>query len=213
MQRVLDWKPRFDERSRNYPVRALLSAVELRSKSWSCGITLNQQHEGACVGFGWSHELAAKPVPVSGITNEFARDLYHEAQRVDQWPGEDYSGTSVLAGAKVVQQRGHVSQYRWAFDLTDVFLTLGYHGPVVLGLNWHEGMWEPDSRGFIAPTGECVGGHCLLARGIAVKRRYVTLRNSWGPEWGSNGDCRIRFADLERLIHESGECCVPVVRR
>lgn len=213
VQQILDWTPRFDERSRQYPIRTLVGAASLRSNSWTCGITLNQKQEGACVGFGWSHELAAKPKVVTGITNEFARGLYHLAQRVDEWPGEDYSGTSVLAGAKVVQQQGYIPEYRWAFDLNDILLTLGNYGPVVLGLNWYEGMWDTDSQGFIAPTGELVGGHCLLARGVAVKRQYVTLHNSWGAEWGSNGDCKIRFADLERLIHESGECCVPVVRR
>jgi hypothetical protein len=63
---------------------------------------LDQGKEGACVGFAWSHELAAYPVRVE-VDDEFARSkIYAEAQKIDEWPGEAYHGTSVLAGAKVV---------------------------------------------------------------------------------------------------------------
>lgn len=210
---TLDWRPRFDERSRDYPIRQIVGAAPLQSKLWACNAYLNQGEEGACVGFGWSHELAAKPLPVKGITNEYARNLYQIAQRLDEWPGEDYSGTSVLAGAKAVQSVGYMSQYRWAFSLDDILRTLGNYGPVVLGIPWYEEMYCPDSNGFIKPLGEEVGGHCILARGVAIKRGYVTLHNSWGGDWGVNGDCRISFSDLDMLIHQSGESCVPVVRK
>lgn len=210
--RTFDWKPRFDERSRNYPIRSLLEKSTLRSNAWSCEPRLDQGREGACVGFGWSHELAANPVVVPGITNDFARNIYHQAQTLDEWAGEDYDGTSVLAGAKTVQSLGYVREYRWAFGLQDVLAALSYHGPVVLGLNWYEGMWDTDEKGFIHVTGSLVGGHCILARGLAVKSKYVTLRNSWGNDWGTDGDCRILFTDLERLLSESGEACVPVRR-
>jgi hypothetical protein len=33
--------------------------------------------------------------------------LYHEAQRIDEWPGEDYDGTSVRAGMDVLRTEGH----------------------------------------------------------------------------------------------------------
>ena len=33
--------------------------------------------------------------------------LYHEAQKVDEWPGEDYDGTSVRAGLDILRKRGH----------------------------------------------------------------------------------------------------------
>ena len=33
--------------------------------------------------------------------------LYHEAQKIDEWPGEDYDGTSVRAGLDILRKRGH----------------------------------------------------------------------------------------------------------
>lgn len=212
----LDRVVQFDEKSRDYPIRALVGAQKPRSYSWACSVTLDQGSEGACVGFGWTHEKAAKPVPVSGMTNALALDTYHLAQTLDEWPGESYSGTSVLAGVKAGQQQGYYGEYRWAFGLDDVVLSLGYRGPVVLGIPWYDGMYTPvlkDSDYWVSVTGAKVGGHCILARAVNVQQRFVVLHNSWGSDWGRNGDARIGFDDLDRLLHEDGEACIPVERK
>src|SRR5688572_4651035 len=112
--------PEFDNRSYAYPIRTLLPTKQPRSYTWRVGVNLDQGNEGACVGFGWAHELAARPVVVPAITNQLGLDLYREAQVLDQWPGEDYDGTSVIAGAKAVQRRGHLTEYRWAFTEPDL---------------------------------------------------------------------------------------------
>jgi len=177
---------------------------------------LNQGVEGACVGHGWGNDLACYPVPVPGVNNAFARDrIYKPAQYIDEWPGEDYDGTSVLAGAKVVKnQLGLINGYSWCFSLNDVLLALGYRGPVVLGVNWYENMFDTDSNGFIHVSGDAAGGHCILARGVNIKNKTVLLRNSWGPDWGINGgDCLMAWSDLERLLSEDGEGCVPTGRK
>lgn len=211
MNRVFDRIPEFDDRSRGYPIRALVSSDPLVTRRWRCRIYLDQGAEGACVGFGWAHELAAAPVKVL-VDNSFARQVYYEARRVDEWPGEDYEGTSVLAGAKVVRSLGFMSEFRWAFGLDDVLRTISQFGPVVLGLNWYEGMLETDADGFITPSGGLVGGHCILARGVEVDREFVVLHNSWGKSWGRKARARLRWDDLDRLLREDGEACVPVVR-
>lgn len=210
--RTLDRLVEFDERSRAYPIRALVPAG-FRSYTWRANAYLNQGREGACVGFAWSHELAARPWPVKGITDETARVIYREARKVDQWPGEDYPGTSVIAGAKVAQSQGYITEYRWAFGLDDLRRAIGYKGPAVLGLNWYEGMSAPDADGYIRPTGSVAGGHAILAYSVSETGHFVRLHNSWGASWGQNGACRISFDDLDRLLHEQGEACVPVVRR
>lgn len=211
MNRKFDRLISFDERSKNYPIRALIGYPTPISKTWDCKTFLDQGADSACVGFGWAHELAAKPVAVP-VSDSIARDIYHEAQKIDEWPGEDYEGTSVLAGAKVVQTIGHMPEYRWAFSLDDVIATLGYHGPIVLGFQWYEGMMDTDSSGFIHPTGNIVGGHCVLARGVAVTRKYIRIRNSWGKSWGENGDAKITYSDFAKLLSNYGEACVPVTR-
>lgn len=208
--RTFDRVPQFDEQSRQYPIRTLVKEKDIRSYTWRCQKNLDQGNEGACVGFGWAHNLIARPKEHLDVDNTYARALYKAAQTRDEWPGENYEGTSVLGGAKALQDTGLIKEYRWAFGLQEVLLALSYAGPVVLGLNWKEGMFEPDIKGFIAPTGSLLGGHCLLARGINVKGQYVILRNSWGPDWGINGDCRVKFTDLDLLLKDEGEACIPI---
>ena len=219
----LDRLPEFDERSRDYPIRALVTEeAPLRSRGWACPAWLDQGQEGACVGFSWSHELCAYPVPVGGLDDQFARGVYKDAQKVDEWPGEDYSGTSVLAGAKVVQDKGYMDEYRWAFGVDDALRALGYQGPVVVGIPWYQSMFEPRPSGLVDVTPGGGGGHAILVRGVSLKARLkgepgpmpvVRLRNSWGKSWGVDGDCYIRVEDFSDLLQAQGDCCVPVVRK
>lgn len=205
-----------DKRSLSFPVSETLEAVakKPRSYTWRCKDFLDQGQEGACVGFAWSHELSARPSEVKGITGKSARAVYEKAKTLDPWPGEDYEGTSVLAGAKAVMQLhpGKLLEYRWAFTVDDVLRTLSYLGPVVLGINWHEGMMEVDGKGYIRRTGRNVGGHCILANGVDLRRKAIHLHNSWGKKWGVEGGAFLSFDDLERLLGEYGEACVPVRR-
>lgn len=208
----LDRLPQFDPRSRNYPIRTLLTAVvRPRSYTWSCGQWLDQGREGACVGFAWAHEHAARPA-VGHATDDTARALYRRAQQLDEWEGEGYSGTSVLAGAKAAQEAGHLTEYRWAFGIDDLVLALGYKGPAVLGIPWLEGMFNTDPDGYLRVDGPVAGGHAILARAVNLRAGHVVLRNSWGPDWGHAGDARIRIPDLARLLHMDGEACIPLRR-
>lgn len=206
----------FDERSRGYPIRSILRGEprKPRSYTWRCTEYLDQKAEGACVGFSIAHELIARPAEVTGITAVQARAIYKRAQKLDQWPGENYEGTSVLAGMKAMQELhpGKVGEYRWAFGLSDVLRTVSYYGPVVLGIPWYEGMTSPTADGVIRATGQVLGGHAILCNGVSVKTNMVRLHNSWGVDWGKGGDCFLSFKDLEKLLYEDGEACVPEKR-
>jgi hypothetical protein len=214
----LDWLPYKDDRSRKYPIRELLGTAGPRSYTWGVpggvGQVLDQGREGACVGFAWAAERAARPVP-RPTTNADALAIYRAAQVIDEWPGEAYSGTSVLAGAKVARERGWLREYRWAFGLDDALAAISRHGPAVLGIPWYDSMYRPtvnNGRATITVSGSVVGGHAILARGVSVKRRQVMLRNSWSALWGLSGDAWISWDDLGRLLADGGECAVPVVR-
>lgn len=213
MERKFGRMVQFDEHSREYPIRELLPSVAVpRSYTWSCGINLDQGSEPACTGFAVSHEAAARPCVVSGVTNKIALELYHRAQQLDEWPGEDYAGSSVLGAMKAGRERRWYGEYRWAFSIDDLILAIGYHGPAVLGICWYEGMSDPDANGLIAPTGDLLGGHAILCNGYNAKSKLFRLHNSWGKSWGKNGECFISCANLARLLKDEGEACIPVKR-
>jgi hypothetical protein len=222
----LDRLPSFDPRSYAYSARALLAEEvgdakpPLRSYTWQVGPVLDQGNEGACVGFSHSARVMSDPDRDRDIDNDYARQVYREAQRIDEWAGEDYEGTSVLAGAKVLAGRGEYVSYWWAFGIDDALRSIGHLGPNVLGINWLESMFDPRPSGLLEVSGRIAGGHAILARGVRLKARLpgeelkpievVRLRNSWGTGWGVNGDAYIRVDDLERLLNAEGDCCVPV---
>lgn len=231
--RIVDRIPDFDERSRGFAAVAGIENEPLRSKQWKCDTYNDQGREGACVGFAWSHEIAAKPRPIP-TDAEWALQVYNRAKQIDPWPGEDYSGTSVLAGVKAVQEilnsRGNplIKEYRWAFGTEDVIRTLGHKGPLVLGIEWHNSHYYPDANGQIWLDDKVVGGHAILAKGvnlvwtddaaepvygnIDVHKSLVTLHNSWGTNYGDGGDCYMSVYDLNYLLSQGGEACIPVRR-
>ncbi len=235
LDRRLDRVPEWDVRNEDYPVRAILTTDRPRSYTWNFKkypSWLDQGVEGACVGFGWAHELMCRPAEIP-VTTSTARGIYKRVQFLDPWPGEAYEGTSVLAGAKATQElvnqdgRSHMAEYRWAFSGDDTLLALR-RGPVVIGVDWLEGMFDTDADGFIHPTGRVMGGHCVLLRGCRVRfkantthytaadvdRELTTLlgRNSWNRDWGVDGDFKMTLASLDYLLGRGGDVCVPVIR-
>lgn len=233
MERKLDRKVQFDERSRSYPIRATIPVNKPRSYTWGCNVYNDQGSEGACVGFSWSHELASRPKVVP-TDNTIARSIYHRAQQLDEWPGEAYEGTSVIAGAKAVMEmknskgQPHLNEYRWAFGVQDLILAVGYKGPAVLGVAWWTDMFDVNENGFLIPSGEIAGGHAILCKGFKLVKKdkkqpasfenmdrdksYFTLHNSWGQSWGINGTAKVTVNDMHKLLTEDGEACIPVKR-
>ena len=234
MNRTLDWRGNYDPRSRAFSAVEGIEEHPLASRYWPCGTVLDQGAEGACVGFGWSAELAAKPKIVK-TDNDFARGLYYRARQLDDRDGEDYEGTSVLAGAKAVMEhvnsKGNplIKEYRWAFGVEDVLRVVAHRGPIVLGIDWYSNMYQPDDRYYIHAEGDIVGGHCILLNGSELVEldpaqpltisnldrdaSRVILHNSWGADWGLNGEGMLSVTDLYKLLEtQGGEACIPMQR-
>lgn len=218
--RKFDRVPSNDPRNSDHPVSLLWTrtlpqctvteAPSITTKKWDDYAFLDQGSDGACVGFGTSGELAAEPESVPNVDYTFAMGVYNEAKTVDEWPGTDYEGTSVLAGAKVAKSRGYYSSYLWADNELDMARTVSNYGPVIIGIDWYDGMMDPDSKGFLHLTGDVVGGHCVVVIGIDYENGFYTIRNSWGASWGNHGEANIKRADMVTLIANNGDVCKPV---
>lgn len=226
--RQFDRRVHFDDKSRAFPIRTVIGEKVARvQRQWRPGLVLDQGAEGACVGFGWTGEMLASPTRVKVVNetagNALARSIYQRAQQLDDWPGEDYEGSSVLAGAKALTERGYMPEYRWAFGTDDVIDTLVTHGPVVVGTDWYESMYETRPSGLVEVDGRLVGGHCWLLYGYHPRMRLagedwslrfevVRYRNSWGTDYGLDGTGFMKVEDLDRLLKVQGEAVVPVRR-
>jgi len=180
---------------------------------WPNPIQLDQSAEGACVGFGWTGWANARPRRHE-FGDQHGFDVYNEAKKLDPWEGEDYSGTSVKAGALAMQARGHLENYAFTSNVNTLAAWVLNKGPAVIGVNWYTDMDRVDSSGYISVSGSLRGGHCVVIDGVDWGRANVPdrfrIRNSWGPNWGFNGRCYICSEGLARLFSESGNAFMAV---
>ena len=149
------------------------------------------------------------PVGQSGIAPVIKPQIiYEQAQKLDEWTGENYNGTSVRGGVKALQRAGKIRNYYWGFDLNSLVNAVLYYGPVVVGTYWYRGMFYPNRQGYISPTGQIMGGHAYVINGVDTKRQYVRIKNSWGRRWGINGSAYMSFTNMSNLIRQFGEVCI-----
>jgi hypothetical protein len=140
----------------------------------------DQGQEGACVGFA-----ASRMMSLLNRARYDARWLYREAQRIDEWPGESYEGTSVRAGLDVLRERGHRRVFRGASRPEDV------------GAGVSANRWARSVDDVLACLGDPNAG-------------FVILLNSWGRSFPHY--VRLPVEALDRLLREDGEATVIVDR-
>jgi hypothetical protein len=130
--RTLDARPdRLDLRDREFTPKVVSlpqqwpddAAIRRLLPSYcKSGLVLDQGSEGACTGFGlacvvnylhWRVALALndkrKQHPVS------PRMLYHLARFYDEWPGEDYDGSSCRGALKAWHKHGVCTENLWPY--------------------------------------------------------------------------------------------------
>jgi hypothetical protein len=204
-----------DPRDSKFKITAVLpkKAPSITSRNWNAnGWWGDQGAMPHCVAFAWVHLLEDGPVTqVSGPAPILdPAGLYKLCQRVDEWPGENYDGTSIRAGAKILQGLGFIGEYRWAWDLDTMINAVLTEGPVTIGTNWYYDMFFPKEKNIIKIGGRLAGGHATVINGVNTKTGFFRLKNSWGRSWGNKGHALISFEDMEKLINQDGEICLPV---
>jgi hypothetical protein len=136
--RTFDARPdRLDVRDLPYrpPLRSLPPAYpddsavrDFLSGYVAQGLVLDQGTEGACTGFGlagvvnyllWVRYVAttAKLKGAARFERVSPRMLYELAKRYDEWPGEDYEGSSCRGALKGWHKHGVCSEALWPYPL------------------------------------------------------------------------------------------------
>jgi hypothetical protein len=207
-----------DSESRRYAYPARTQTlVTVRHRRWID--VLDQGDLGSCTGNAGIGCLGTDPfyktLPASPTFSEDelgARGLYSAASQADPYPGEwppDDTGSDGLTIAKVLAAAGMIAGYRHAFSL-DAALAALQEQPVITGVNWHEGMYQPDPTGLVHPTGPVAGGHEFVADAYDADRGLVGFTNSWGTSWGLEGRFYLQAEDWGTLLGEQGDVTVFV---
>jgi hypothetical protein len=205
-----------DARNANFPLPKQAVPPDVRERFWWGSQVLDQGDTPQCVGYAGYGWLAGGP-----ITNKppfSATDLYHWAQERDEWPGQDYDGSSTLGLMKALKEKGYISEYRWAFDAETLVSWILTKGPVLVGTNWYTDMFMPNIyNGFLEVDGQNVGGHEWRIVGADRDKMCpdktigaVRMVNSWGYGCGDHGRAWVSFKDLDRLIKEDGEAVTAI---
>lgn len=201
MQRKFDRYYAADARDKRFRLR-FTERSKRQKRFWSSRWFGDQESEGACVGFAFAHWLESSPI--RQFMNPFG--IYRMAQHLDEWHGTNYEGTSVRAGAKLLQSLGFISEYRWAANVDDIVQTILEIGPMVVGTEFYEGM---DSENMI-DEGKLLGGHAYLLDGVDVTKKKLRVKNSWGRGWMRRGRSSISFSVMDRLLRRQGECLIGI---
>jgi Papain family cysteine protease/Alpha/beta hydrolase of unknown function (DUF900) len=175
---------------------------------------LDQKSEGACTGFAVAgainllNQRADRDIVVS------PRMLYEMAKRSDEWPGEDYDGSSLrgairgwnnmgvceetywpyrvgsnkgdltIEAAKNARQYTVGAYYRLKPSISHFHTALNENGVIAVSAKVHKGWFKPVA-GIIKHSKDTAGGHAFIIVGYNDKGFWI--QNSWGKKWGDNG--------------------------
>ncbi len=186
---------------------------------------LDQGTEGACTGYGlatvanyllrcrMAEEKADKVSPAM---------LYQLAKRYDEWPGEDYDGSSARGAMKGWHKHGVCKYDLWkpgaaskaltkervrdaverplgAYyrvnhkDLVAMHSAMAEVGILFATCVTHNGWDEVKTDGIIPFSNKQEGGHAFAI--VAYDRQGFWIQNSWGTGWGKKGFALITYDD------------------
>lgn len=213
---------RFRMRGAMPQVNAVLGKPTPRKRPYKDGALLDQGQKPHCVAYsGKGFMLAAPLMRDEGFDTTV---VYHRCQQLDEWPGENYDGTSVRALMKAMTELGYIGSYVWGQSLDDAIAWMnGGYGTTIVGTNWYAEMSDVDANGFMRePPGSLatpIGGHAWRVIWFDVKKQGFLMRNSWGHDFGGlvrggqgvrSGYAFVRKEFMGRLLREDGEIGAPV---
>ncbi len=170
-----------------------------------------------CLGTG---PLYAPVAPyVTSWDEELALAIYSRATELDDVTGTyppDDTGSSGLAVARALRNRGWISGYTHVLSGAAGVAAALQHGPLIIGIPWYQSMFTLTDEHFavIEPGAQIAGGHEIVVDeyqpGSLTEEGYFGLTNSWGESWGEDGRFYLSYGTMDRLLHEDGDATVLV---
>lgn len=207
-----------------------LGASTRKERTWRIRDARDQKSMPSCVGHATYHFLRSSP-HANQSKQLTPNEIYFGAQRFDEWPGENYEGTSVSGAMNFLMNHPQID-INGFHKLETVEQLLAYVmdiGPVIAGTDWDDEMGIVNEKGFITVDNAFdVGGHAYLIYGAKIymrwfeteygdtdleidwDRSYFKILNSWGPNWGIKGTAKITFYDMNSLFNQYSEFLAPV---
>ncbi len=175
-------------------------------------IILNQGSEGTCTGqtlaavINFLNQKKKVDIKVS------ARMLYEMARKNDEWPGEEYDGSSLRGAIKGWKNMGVCTESIWPYkggvkhltieaakdarsntvgayyrllpEISHFHSALNETGVIAVSARVHEG-WQDPASGIIQKSNNMIGGHAFTI--VGYNQQGFMVQNSWGKKWGNNG--------------------------
>lgn len=212
--RTFDREPKWDTRNHKLSdVHAdAVAKTPPSAKAYTREIFLDQGQEGGCTGYSDAQTMSMSPGIHKEINNANAEYFYYEAKQYDEYAGDAYEGSSVLGAQKANVANKYTKSYSWAATVEEIVAALAFVGPVQLGINWYDSMFNVEANGNIVITANAVvaGGHAICVGAYKQSGQLFRLDNTWGKSWGQSGSAWLSATDLTRLLGEDGECAVPI---
>jgi hypothetical protein len=169
---------------------------------------LDQGQTPHCIGFGGAQWGNTAPVDDKYV-NDDGHAIYYECKVLDGTPGTE-DGSYVRTLAKALKQRARLDAYAWAHSTKGITQYVRQSGPVIVGTDWYESMFEPNEDGTVVLDGEIAGGHCYLLLGHHPEFEMYEFLNSWGEQWGASGRFFMAVEDFGRLLRGDGEALMAL---
>lgn len=183
---------------------------------------LDQGKEGACTGFGLAtvvNYLLRRRKVESDTVCASPWMLYELARRYDEWPGEDYDGSSARGAMKgwhkhgvcastLCEKSGALSEeaikdapkrslgayFRVNHkDLVCMHTAIAEVGILYATAAVHGGWDQVGADGVIKRSDRIMGGHAFAIVGYDESGFWI--QNSWGTDWGKGGFAHIGYDD------------------
>ena len=230
VERVLDARPdTTDFRDRLF-VPTLVevpSRIDLDSYRRRKVPLLDQGREGACTGFGLAtvaHYLLRRRRVRPDRIAVSPRMFYELAKRYDEWPGEEYEGSSARGAMKGWHKHGVCAENAWPYDpsrpdrrLTDArsadalarplgaYFRVNHKDLVAMhsalaevGILYATARvhagWQEVGADGLIPFRAELLGGHAFAV-VAFDEQGFWIQNSWGADWGHHGFARVSYDD------------------